>query len=72
MNSIENVRSIWKARFRKLFKVPNKPPHGREEIIAAVQAIWEYLLWRSIYKWINKIQRRITTLLRHNGDPSRW
>jgi hypothetical protein len=25
-----------------------------------------------IYKWIDKMQRRVATLLRRNGDPNRW
>jgi transposase len=48
MNPIENVWPIWKARFWKLFRDPNKYPHGREENIAAAQAIWVDLSWSYI------------------------
>jgi hypothetical protein len=72
MNLIESVWSIWKARFRKLFRDTNKRPHGRGEIIAAAQAIWEDLPWRSIYEWIDKMPRRIATLLGHNRGSTRW
>jgi len=72
MNPIENVWSIWKAGFRKVMRDPNQWPHGREEVIAVAQRLWEELPWERIYRWIDGMPRRVCTLLRKNGGPTRW
>jgi len=43
MNPIENMWSIWKARFKRVMRDPNKRPHGREEVIKVAQELWEDL-----------------------------
>ena len=72
MNPIENVWSMWKARFRRVMRDPNKRPHGREEIIKVAQQLWEELPWKSIYKWIDRMPERVTHLYRRNGGPTPW
>jgi transposase len=69
MNPIENVWSIWKAGCRKVMRDPSQQPHGREEVIAIAQWLWEEL---QIYRWIDGMPRRVCTLLCKNGGPTQW
>ena len=69
LNPIEKIWPLWKRQFRRACQDPNKRPHTRDETIALVRHTWEGLPWPQIYKWVDKMPRRIDKLRQaHDGS----
>lgn len=72
MNPIENVWSFFERRFREACKTARRRPYNRDDIIALAQEVWENMPWRRVYRFIDSMPRRITTLIRRHGGHTKW
>ena len=72
LNPIENVWPLWKQRFRKACQDSNKRPHTRDQTIALARYTWEGLPWPQIYKWVEKMPRRIEKLRQVHGGSTKY
>jgi len=72
LNPIENVWSLFKARYRKAVWKRQRIPKTREELITLAQEVWENLPWKKAYQCIDSMPERVASCIKRGGGPTRW
>ena len=72
LNPIENVWALFKRRFREACRDPGRRPRNKKKLIELAQVVWEELPWERIYKWIDTMPTRITTVIRRGEGHTKW